>query len=579
MAHLYKKVKKGHEYYYIRETQRVYGKPTTINQVYLGTADKVETLLGRGGFSPKEFGSVFALNELDKDMDLAGIVNEILPPKKRTKGPSLGELVFYAALNRAIAPTSKRQLATWYESTDIQRIRPLRLESLNSQNFWNHWDRISENDLERIAVSFFRKVNSLLPNGERQLVIEATRLQSAPKANGTLDEELAGAEFARQPQQQPGIGLGLVTERQGGVPLYYQTFSPNFSEEKFFELGLDDLQDRVNNLGVPVKDITLLFHRGLDSEVLVNRLNSQEGLHFVASCPSDFAPELTKISLKEFSPLPCWANQRLSNLDSEDDKVLFYETRGDFWGRSRRVIVIFDPKTFHKTYQDLGKKVQKVRKEIAALQQRYLEEKAGEDGPQAIKDHLAQLCGRLKISPDLFQLSFHRENGQLNCSLQLNHRQMASNVRHFGKNILVTDREDWEAAEIFELFSKRGGLEPQRPGKAGGQLSDNGQDAANSIHVTLMPLYHWTGSKIRVHLFVCVVAMTYLALLSQRLNHNGFSIAPQEAMDELRAMRTAIFQENGDGKLKRMLDKVSDRQTAILKAMGYQVQDGKVLPM
>ncbi len=48
MAHLYKKVKKGHEYYYIRETQRVYGKPTTINQVYLGTADKVEALLGQG---------------------------------------------------------------------------------------------------------------------------------------------------------------------------------------------------------------------------------------------------------------------------------------------------------------------------------------------------------------------------------------------------------------------------------------------------------------------------------------------------------------------------------------------------
>jgi transposase len=579
MAHLYKKVKKGHEYYYIRETQRVYGKPTTINQVYLGTADKVETLLGRGGFSPKEFGSVFALNELDKDMDLAGIVNEILPPKKRTKGPSLGELVFYAALNRAIAPTSKRQLATWYETTDIQRIRPLRLESLNSQNFWNHWDRISENDLERIAVSFFRKVNTLLPKGDRQLVIEATRLQSAPKAPGTLDEELGGEEFARQAQQQPGIGLGLVTEREKGVPLYYQTFSSNFSEEKFFELGLDDLLDRVNNLGVPVKDITLLFHRGLDSEPLVNRLNSQEGLHFAASCPSDFAPELTKISLKEFSPLPCRANQRLSNLDGENDKVLFYETRGDFWGRSRRVIVIFDPKTFHKTYQDLGKKVQKVRKELAALQQRYLEETTGADAAQAIKNHLAQLCGRLKLSPDLFQLSFHRENGQLNLSLQLNHRQMASNVRHFGKNILVTDREDWEAAEIFEMFTKRGGVEPQRPSKASSQWSDNTQDSANAIHVTLMPLYHWTGSKIRVHLFVCVVAMTYLALLSQRLNANGFSITPREAMDELRAMRTAIFQESEDGKLKRMLDKVSDRQTAILKAMGYQVQDGKVLPL
>ncbi len=61
MAHLYKKIKKGHEYYYIRETQRVYGKPTTVNQVYLGATDKVETLLGRGGFLPRSSGRSLSL--------------------------------------------------------------------------------------------------------------------------------------------------------------------------------------------------------------------------------------------------------------------------------------------------------------------------------------------------------------------------------------------------------------------------------------------------------------------------------------------------------------------------------------
>jgi transposase len=579
MAHLYKKLKKGHEYYYIRETQRVYGKPTTVNQVYLGTADKVETLLGRGGFSPKEFGSVFILNELDKDLDLAGIINEILPPKKRTKGPSLGELVFYAALNRAIAPTSKRQLATWYETTDIQRIRPLRLESLNSQNFWNHWDRISDMDLERIASAFFRKVNFFLPAGERQLLIEATRLQSTPKSVGALDEELQDEDFAQRPQPQ-SIGLALVTERKMGVPLYYQTFSGALSEGNYFERGLDDLLARVNNLGVKAKDLTLLFNRGIDSEAMVNRLNSQEGLHFIASCPPDFAPELTKISLKEFSPLPSRINQRPNDLINEDDKVLFYETRADFWDRSRRVIITFDPKTFHKSYQELGKKVQKVRRELSALQQRYQQEAAGEDAPQAIGEHLAQLCQRLKLDPNLFQLSFPRENGRFNLALQLNHHQMASNVRHFGKNILITDREDWDALEIYETYSRRGVLEAQsRGGKTNGQWSNNGQDSQSPIYETLMPLYHWTGSKIRVHLFVCVVAMTYLALMYQHLSAKGVAITPREAMDELRSLKTAIFQESDDGKLKRMLDQVNDRQSAILQAMGYQVQEGKVLPL
>jgi hypothetical protein len=50
-------------------------------------------------------------------------------------------------------------------------------------------------------------------------------------------------------------------------------------------------------------------------------------------------------------------------------------------------------------------------------------------------------------------------------------------------------------------------------------------------------------------------------------------------MEELRSLRTAIFQESPDGKLRRMLEKVSERQSAILKTMGYQVEDGKVVPL
>ncbi len=578
MAHLYKKVKKGHEYYYIRETQRVYGKPTTVNQVYLGTADKVETLLGRGGFSPKEFGSVFVINELDKDLDLAGIVNEILPPKKRTKGPSLGEMVFYAALNRAIAPTSKRQLAAWYETTDIQRIRPLRLESLNSQNFWNHWDRINDSDLERIAVTFFKKVNSLMANGERGLLIEATRLPATPKSP-RLAEEWPEEDFIRQPQQ-PGSGLALVSAWPQRVPLYYQTFSGNLSEGKFFNRGLDGLLARVAHLGAPVQDVTLLFHRGIDSEALVSRLNGQEGLHFIASCPAEAAPELTKTSMKEFSPLSGLAEGRHPNLGDDGDQVLFYETRADFWGRSRRVFITFDPKAFHQSYRDLGKKVQKVRKEMAALAPGYLQAEAGKEASQALKDHLTQCCRRLQISPSLFQLGFSRENGGLHLVLQLNHRQMASNVRHFGKQILITDREDWTPAEIFETYSSRGVLEAQSPGAKGNGLgAASGGEARGVLPVTLMPLYHWTGSKIRVHLFVCMAAMTYLALLCRRLSAQGFHLAPREAVDELRSLRTAIYQEKSEGKLKRIVEPVSNRQSAILRAMGYQVQDGKILPL
>jgi transposase len=571
MAHLYKKVKKGHEYFYVRETQRVYGKPTTINQVYLGTADKVQAALGKGGFSPKEFGSIFILNELDRVLDLAGLVNQVLPPKKKTKGPTLGELVFYAALNRAIAPTSKRRLASWYETTDIQRIRPLRLESLNSQNFWNHWDRISPSDLEKISQAFFKRVHALLPSPNTHLLVEAGNIYSNPR-NGVapaaaLEEEPFPVESTRQ-----RVGLALMTERSGRVPLYYQTFRGGLPETEFFQRYLDGILAKVSHLGVNVQEATLLLGPGSDPATVIERVDADPRLHFIASCSPDELPELTKISLKEFGPISKGGG-RMTDPEREEEKVLFFETEASFWNRARKVIIVFDPKTFNQSYQELGKKVHKVRKELAALQQRYQQEGFPPDVPQAAGEHLAQLCQRLNVNPALFDLTIREENGVPRIECQIDHRQMAIRVRRFGKNILITDQKDWSPAEIYETYARRYLAEAQ---PVNGRFQGTSE---NPFQAALMPLYHWTDSKIQVHMFVCVVALTYLAMLCQRLKAAGLKIPPKEVMEELRAIRTAIYSHEGEGKLKRVIEKVNNNQYAILQALGYEIREGKILPL
>ncbi len=581
MAHLYKKVKKGHEYFYIRETQRVYGKPTTINQVYLGTADKVQAAMGKGGFSPKEFGSVFALNELDRTVDLAGMINEILPPKKRVRGPSLGELVYYATLNRAIAPTSKRQLASWYETTDIQRIRPLRLESLNSQNFWNHWDRISDSDLDKIKTAFFKKVYSLLPQQEHRLIIEATNISAAPKPTAFPSMPQADQEFLAEhfPEQQ--VGLALVSEGSTGVPLFYQSYSGGLPINGFYN-HMEHLLARVSGLGVVAKNVPLLLHQEMAAESLIAQIDAKEGLHFIASCTPDFAPDLTEISLKDFHPLPGKLEAKYSPALPEDDQTLYYETQASFWNRQRRVILTFDPKSFHRSYQELGKKVQRVRKEMATFQQRYSQGTAQGSAADNIKTHLEALCHRLKISPSLFQINFVQNKGQFRLEFQLDHRQMAGVVRHFGKNILITDHEDWNVEEIYDACVTRAVLGPDFGNGNGNAKTThrslgNAKDNRSLFQKALLPLYHWTDSKIRIHLFVCVAALTYLTLLCQRLAEGDINLTPTEVMEELRTLRTAIYFKDSENKLKRVLEEVNPQQAAILEVLGYQVEDGAVI--
>src|SRR6266516_6214470 len=127
MAHLHKKMKKGRPYYYIREIARVDGKPTVVSQVYLGSLDRMVELASRTGaedavakIKTEEFGALWLANMIDQNIDIAGLIDAVIPKGKKETGPSVGEYFLYAVFNRMIDACSKRSLPDWYADTAIQ---------------------------------------------------------------------------------------------------------------------------------------------------------------------------------------------------------------------------------------------------------------------------------------------------------------------------------------------------------------------------------------------------------------------------------------------------------------------------
>ena len=113
MPSLTAKVIDGHTYYYARYCQRVNGKPKIVRQVYLG---KVEDLVAavdqaQRPLAPLEtavaaFADVTALFDIAQRLDLVPLLDSILPGKRR-QGLSAGQYLLLAAINRAVAPSSK----------------------------------------------------------------------------------------------------------------------------------------------------------------------------------------------------------------------------------------------------------------------------------------------------------------------------------------------------------------------------------------------------------------------------------------------------------------------------------------
>jgi transposase len=166
MAHIHKKIKKGRPYYYIREIARVDGKPKVISQVYLGSIERIlemakGTVEKWKKISVQEFGALFIANLIEEQVGIAPLIDAVLPRVEQEQGPSLGEYFLYAVFKRMVDSCSQRALPNWFRGTAIQQIRPVDLEKLTAKNYWDKWNRVAPEDIEKIASLFFQKVCQL----------------------------------------------------------------------------------------------------------------------------------------------------------------------------------------------------------------------------------------------------------------------------------------------------------------------------------------------------------------------------------------------------------------------------------
>jgi transposase len=133
------------------------------------------------------------------------------------------------------------------------------------------------------------------------------------------------------------------------------------------------------------------------------------------------------------------------------------------------------------------------------------------------------------------------------------------------KTILVSDHDAWTAQEISQAYLERYEIEQQF------------RQAKSPSQVALMPQYHWTDAQIRMPIFVCVAALTYLTFLRNRLREAGLAISARGAIEALRELRSVLYWMPGERKPRRMVEEPTETQAAILSAFGFRIEDGRVL--
>jgi len=569
MAHFHVKKKKGRPYLYVREIARVGGKPKVVSQIYIGSPQRVAGLAsgheaGAVKLKVEEFGALWLARQIDRDVDLARIVDDVVPEGAREEGPSVGEYFLYCIWNRMCQAVSKNRLARWYERTAVQHIRPVDLGELTSRRYWEKWDRVSEKALEEISRIFFKRVWELEAPAADCLLFDTTNYYTfmasdTPSELAQRGKNKEGRHHLRQ------VGLGLLVSRDSRLPLYYCAYPGNLHDSRQFEAIMDEMFGIACGLHQTKERLTVVIDKGMNSEGNFGWIDEHSRIHFITTYSTYFSQDLAATGLERFEPADTAKNRRLVRDGKEEDRILVYRTSGEYWGKERAVVVTYNPATARKKSYTLESKLETVRQELLAMRSKVRDKAPHWRNSGKIQERYLRLCERLHLSSDLYALEFTRTAEGLSMSFRKDIVRVEKKRAMFGKNIIITDNVDWTTAEIVEASFDRW------------QVEERFRLSKQDDLVAMQPLRHWTDSKIRCHLFSCVVAMTYLRMVELRLKSAGITRTAEDVMDDMSHLHSVLLLRQGGRKPDRRLEIPTKTQAEVLSAFGHYVDDGGVL--
>jgi transposase len=570
MAHFHVKTKKGRPYLYVREIARVGGRPKVVSQTYLGSPERVRQLASGEPSEAirlrvEEFGALWIANEMDRGIDLASLVDAVVPRGKRETGPTVGEYFLYCVFNRMVESRSKNRMAEWYERTAIQHIRPVEIKELTSERYWEKWDRVSEKSLETIGREFFRRVWSQESVKADCLLFDTTNTYTFMASDTQSDLAMRGKNKAGRHHLRQ-IGLGLLVDRNSRLPLYYRTYPGNLHDSKLFHSVMDEMFGVVCGLNDTKQRLTVVIDKGMNAEDNYSWVDEHSRVHFVTTYSPYFADALARTPLERFEPLVIEKNRRLIADGKVAERLLAHRTKGEFWGKERTVVVTHNPRTERKKNYTLDAKLETVRQELLKMRKKVNNSERQWRNRDAVIERYHRLCGRLHLPSELFAISFSSSKDGLQMSFKKDIYEVNKTRASFGRNIIITDNTDWATSDIVQTSLDRWEVEDAF------RLSNDDE------LVSIRPVRHWTDSKIRCHLFSCVVALTYLRRLEIRLDQRGVKRTAASVMEDMRHLHSVLSLANGRrSKPRRTVEVPSKTQREVLLALGHHVDQKGVL--
>ena len=210
-------------------------------------------------------------------------------------------------------------------------------------------------------------------------------------------------------------------------------------------------------------------------------------------------------------------------------------------------------------------KLLKLEEALYSMRDKVRKEERNWKKKESVESRYHELCEDLHLPKDLYNLDIESEKGRLIMRFRKNYHRIGKHCDKFGKNILITDNMDWEIEQIVQASLDRYMVEKSF------------RNSKDDDLVGVMPLRHWTDSKIRCHILTCIIALSYLRLIEIRMKKAGSPMSAATIMENMHRLHSCLLFSSKQGKPRRMIEEPNEIQTKILKGFGHAVTAGGVL--
>ncbi|WP_461479793.1 IS1634 family transposase [Mycobacterium sp. HUMS_1102779] len=545
MASIVGKRRGKQTYYYLVESARVQGKPRIVSQQYLGSAEEVmaklsETPAGQPIRSQhKQFGDLAAVWSMLARLDVAGIVDEVAP-RYANAAASVGTYLALACANRIVDPCSKRGFADWWATTAGPRWVKLDRAAVDHRRFWDAMDRLGQTELREIETRLGRRMVTEFGLDLTGLALDMTNFATFID---TGNDRAPIAQRGKAKQKRTDlrlVGLALVVTRDGGVPVIAHAYPGDRPDVTQFSTVVDELVTRYRDLVEHVESLTVVYDAGQnsgDNHAVVEA----HGIGFVGSLPPSDHPELLQIPTRDYRPV-------------DDDRypgLRYVDTTVTALGVTRRAVLTHSANLAAKQSRGLDQTLAKARRRLAELAARLARGRTRRDRDQ-VQAEITAICKPRWVA-DIITVTL---TGEAPAQLRLSWRtdtkaRKRMEERLFGKRILFTNR-DWPVPDVVAAYRSQSDAE-----FGFRQLKD-------PHVVSFSPMHHWTDSKIRVHVFYCVLALAVAHLMRRQTEHAGLHLSVRELLDELVGIQETvlIYHDGSKGRprVQRMLTDMNPTQ-------------------